>query len=109
MKTPKDLKEIIESLASAVVEVMTYNPDDIPDLYDTAHEVVDGCEDVIYTFKAKEIVDALNDEELAEAEDYLRDMGAEHEGLYQYYTQLAYAFLLPRVTEEASNMLESGE
>ena len=108
MLSRKELEEKVESLAYAVVEVVTYNPEEEPyDVYDTAHEIVDACEDVIYTFQAKEIVEAIDVDELGRAEDYLRELGVEFEGLFKYYSQLAYAYLIERVQTRAEEMLEA--
>ena len=108
MLSRKELKEKVDALAEAVVEIITYTPEDDPcaEVFDRSHEVVGDCEDVIYTNKAKDIVDSIDSDELAEAEDYLRELGVEFEGLFKYYSQLAYAYLIERVQRRAEEMLE---
>ena len=91
------IREYAKELAD---EVRTEYGDDY-DVHDAIHEVVDGCELVIYYAQARRVVDALDTEQVEAAYEQVRDCGVP-DNFATLLTHIAYHALTAMV-ESALN------
>jgi len=74
--------------------------------FDHLHQSIDGCQEVIYTYKAWQLCAEMD---TAEGEDYLRDNGMDsigEQGIDGLISQLAYATLFNKANECMQEILE---
>ena len=70
------------------------------DWHDMAHEIVDGCAEVIYTATAWDLVSSVRNScysLFAQAEDALEDIGYEFKDIDSNMTALSYQILMNQV------------
>ena len=70
------------------------------DWHDRAHEIVDGCAEVIYTATAWDLVSSVRNSCYSlfdQAQDALDDMGMEFDDIDNHMTALSYQILINQV------------
>ena len=95
-------QEFSETTNALFQAVVLESQDDwtFEDWHDCAHEIVDGCAEVIYTAKAWDLVSSIRMNSytlFSDAEDALNDLGIEFVDLDGHMTLLAYQILLNQV------------
>ena len=76
---------------------------------DVVHEVVDGCEEVIYYHKAHELVQSLSSDDEAAAVDNLHALGVQPESYDDWAVKIAYEALYQHVYQGVLEKLEELE
>lgn len=92
-----------EAIAESVLqEVQEYGTD----AYDLLHEMCDGHEWVIYTYKAFQVCAECNTDD---GEDYLEGLGQSYTDIGRHATAVAYATLMAKATEHYNELTNEGE
>lgn len=90
-----DIREIAEGYAKSIEE--EWDLEEL-DLAEVIHQVVDGCGEVIYYYKAAELLLSLDAEQFWDAEDAARD-STEGKGWLEIACIIAYHALFNEIWE----------
>jgi uncharacterized protein YdaT len=95
--------EQVEQLGITIPEALTeYLESGMDDASDYCHQEADGCGDVIYTYRARQLYDNATRDERNAAEDQLYDTYEFHAdwSMDELFTQLAYWITVDRLMEQ---------